>query len=463
MSVLGSLAATEDRAARREFLGHPLGLSILFGTEMWERFSYYGMRALLVLYLTKYLLLPGHVEHVWGYSEIKAFFEFLFGPLDVQPLSSLIYGSYTGLIYFTPLPGGWVADRVMGQKRVVVLGIILMALGHFMMAVESLLFPALLLLIIGGGIFKPNTTGQVGSLYSPGDHRRDRAYSIFYVGVNVGAFIAPLVCGTLGEEVGWHYGFGAAGVGMLIALAIYLVGFASLPEDSLTKERAQHRERQRLTWEEWRAVLALLTLCIPLTLYWACYEQQGNTVNLWTADNTDRTINLVFWRGEIPVTWFQSFNPFMIFAFTPLILEFWARQAARGTEPNSVMKMTLGCFSLMIANLVMVAAILLTGDGKASWLWLVVYIGILTVGEIYLAPISYSLTSKVSPPQILSTMMAVTFVPNFLGGGFLQGWLGSFWSSMSKLDFFLMIAAISAAAGVIVWAFDRPLKPILKE
>jgi len=209
--------------------------------------------------------------------------------------------------------------------------------------------------------------------------------------------------------------------------------------------------------------LALLTLCIPLTLYWACYEQQGNTVNLWTADNTDRTINLVFWRGEIPVTWFQSFNPFMIFAFTPLILEFWARQAARGTEPNSVMKMTLGCFSLMIANLVMVAAILLTGDGKASWLWLVVYIGILTVGEIYLAPISYSLTSKVSPPQILSTMMAVTFVPNFLGGGFLQGWLGSFWSSMSKLDFFLMIAAISAAAGVIVWAFDRPLKPILKE
>src|SRR5215467_5118628 len=153
---MSSIAAPAvQRRASRDLLGHPVGLSVLFATEMWERFSYYGMRALLVLYLTKYLLLPGHVEHVWGYPQIKAFFEFLFGPLDVQPLSSLIYGSYTGLIYFTPLPGGWVADRVLGQKRVVVLGIILMAFGHFMMAFESLLFPALLLLVVGGGIFKP--------------------------------------------------------------------------------------------------------------------------------------------------------------------------------------------------------------------------------------------------------------------------------------------------------------------
>ena len=463
MSVLGSVAAPETRATQREFLGHPLGLSILFGTEMWERFSFYGMRTLLVLYLTKYLLLPGHAESVWGYSEIKAFFEFLFGPLDVQPLSSLIYGTYTGLIYFTPLPGGWVADRLVGQKRIVVLGIILMAFGHFMMAVESLLFPALLLLIIGGGIFKPQTTSQVGSLYAPGDHRRDRAYSIFYVGVNVGAFIAPLICGTLGEEVGWHYGFGAAGVGMLVALAVYLYGFSALPEDELTKAREQHREKQPLTRDERRSVMALIFLCIPLTLYWACYEQQGNTLNLWTADNTDRTIDLLFWRGEIPVTWFQSLNPMMIIFFTPVLIAFWTNQAAKGTEPNSVRKMAIGCLLLVIANLVMAVAAMLTGDGKASWLWLVVCIGLITVGEIYLAPISYSLTSKVAPPRLLSTMMAVAFIPNFLGGGFLQGWLGAFWSSMSKLDFFLMIAAISAAAGLIVWAFDKPLKPILRE
>src|SRR5262245_4104901 len=166
---MSSQAAAAGAVDRDQWFGHPKGLTFLFGTEMWERFSYYGMRALLVLYLTKYLLLPGHVENVWGYSAIKAFFESMAGPLDVQPLSSLIYGTYTGLVYFTPLIGGWIADRFLGQKRVVVIGIILMAFGHFLMAIESMLFPALFLLIIGVGVFKVNTTSQVGSLYQPGD------------------------------------------------------------------------------------------------------------------------------------------------------------------------------------------------------------------------------------------------------------------------------------------------------
>jgi POT family proton-dependent oligopeptide transporter len=463
MSSVAS-AAGERRGRGREFLGHPPGLTILFGTEMWERFSYYGMRALLILYLTKYLLLPGHVENVWGYGATKAFFESFAGPLDVQPLSSLIYGSYTGLIYFTPLPGGWLADRVMGQKRVVVLGIVMMACGHFMMASERLLFPALFLLIVGGGIFKPNTTGQVGSLYASGDHRRDRAYSIFYVGTNIGSFFAPLVCGTLGEEAGWHYGFGAAGVGMLIALAIYLWGFRFLPEDELAKERAIHAERPKLTREDRRAVWALIFLCIPLTLWWACYEQQGNVLNLWTADNTDRGIDLYFWRGEIPVTWFQSVNPFMIFAFTPFLLRLWTRQAITGTEPSSLNKITLGCLYQTAGYLIMVVAALSAGEtGKANWLWLLLFIGLVTIGELYLSPISTSLYSRLAPPQILSTMMAVNFIPNFLGGGLLQGWLGAYWSGMSKAQFFLMIAIISGVSGIIVWSFNRPLKSILKE
>jgi proton-dependent oligopeptide transporter, POT family len=464
MTTPESVALGGKSARAREFLGHPIGLSVLFGTEMWERFSYYGMRALFVLYLTKYLLLPGHVENVLFYSSIKGFFEYFAGPLEPQPLSSLIYGLYTGLVYFTPLPGGWVADRLLGQKRVVIIGVILMALGHFMMAFEALLFPALFLLVIGVGIFKPNTTTQVGSLYAPGDHRRDRAYSIFYVGINVGAFLSPLICGTLGEEVGWHYGFGAAGVGMLIALAIYLIGFNTLPEDELHKVRAAHTKEKPLTGEEWRAVFALIVLCIPLTLYWACYEQQGNTIALWASDHTDRTINLLFWSGEIPITWFQSFNPFMIFAFTPFVLALWTGQAKRNTEPSTLNKMALGCLCMTAANLLMVAAALATGEaGKASWLWLFAYFVILTLGELYLSPTSLSLYSKVAPAQILSTMMAVNFIPNFLGGGFLQGWLGSYWSSMSKVSFFLMIAGISAIAGLIVWSFNKPLKPILKE
>ena len=451
------------QGAPRSFLGHPIGLSILFGTEMWERFSYYGMRSLLVLYLTQYLLLTGRVEGVWGYSTVKSGFEFFSGPLEIQPLSSLIYGLYTGLIYMTPLFGGWLADRVLGQKRVVIIGILLMAIGHFMMAVESLLFPALLFLVIGGGMFKPNTTSQVGSLYAPGDTRRDSAYSIFYVGINIGAFLSPLVCGTLGETVGWHYGFAAAGVGMLFALVVYLIGFNSLPDDELTRSVKTHHKREPLTHEDWRAVWALLILCIPVTLYWACYEQQGNTLTLFAADNTDRRINLGFFETEIPVTWFQSFNPLMIFAFTPLALGLWASQAKRGMEPNSIKKMTIGCIAMAVANLLMAGAVVLAGDsGKTDWLWIFVYSAILTWGEIHLSPIGLSLYSRVSPPQIVSTMIAVSFIPLFLGGGFLQGYLGTYWSSMAKEDFFLMIAVISAAAGLIIWLFDKPLRPILK-
>ena len=456
--------AIAETVPEKTLFGHPRGLSFLFGTEMWERFSYYGMRALFVLYLTEYLLLPGHVEHVWGYSSVKSFFEFFSGPLAVQPLSSLLYGSYTGLIYFTPLLGGWLADRVMGQRRVVIVGIVLMALGHFMMAFEALLFPALLLLVIGGGIFKPNTTSQVGSLYALGDHRRDSAYSIFYVGINIGAFLSPLVCGTLGEEVGWHYGFAAAGVGMLFALVVYLAGFRTLPEDELSRHEAAHVPEPPLSPDDWRSVFWLIALVLPLTLYWACYEQQGNTIALWAADNTDRSFNLLGWRGTIDVTWFQSFNPLMIFAFTPFVLALWRRQSAKLSEPATSTKMIFGCACMAAANLIMAAAVWSAGDGgKSSWLWLLAYFAVLTVGEVYLSPVSLSLYSKASPVQIVSTMMAVNFIPNFLGGGFLQGWLGSFWSSMDKMTFFLMIAAISALAGAGILAFSRPLRRLAQE
>src|SRR5438552_1676702 len=210
-----------------DFLGHPRGLAFLFTTEMWERFSYYGMRALLVLYMVKYLLLPGQAETVIGLATLKDILQSTFGPLGVQPFSSHIYGLYTGLVYLTPFFGGIIADRLLGQHRTIVIGASLMAVGHFMMAFEPLFLCALVTLILGNGCFKPNMTAQVGGLYPPGDSRRDRAYSIFYVGINIGAFLAPLVCGTLGEEVGWHYGFGAAGVGMTIALVIYLYAVLS--------------------------------------------------------------------------------------------------------------------------------------------------------------------------------------------------------------------------------------------
>jgi POT family proton-dependent oligopeptide transporter len=412
--------------------------------------------------MVKYLLLPGQVESIVGFGALRTALEFLFGPLDVQPLSSHIYGLYTALVYLTPIFGGLLADRVLGQRRTVILGASLMAVGHFLMAVQSLFLLALLTLILGNGAFKPNISTQVGGLYAPGDPRRDRAYSIFYVGINLGAFLAPLVCGTLGETVGWHYGFSAAGVGMLIGLGIYLYAAPVLPPDELTKTRALRREKRPLTSDEWRGITAILILFVPTTFFWATYEQQGNTIALWADDFTDRSINLLFWQGEIPTTWFQAFNPFMIFAFTPLVVALWARQARRGAEPSTVTKMALGCLGVALANVIMAVAAWKAGGGQSSWLWLFAYFVVVTIGELYLSPIGLSLVSKLAPAAILSMMMGLWLATSFTGN-FIAGWLGSFWSSMDKANFFLMIAAIAAVAGAVIWMLDRPLKPILKD
>jgi len=454
------LPTVRTRATTGDFLGHPRGLTFLFATEMWERFSYYGMRALLVLYMVKYLLLPGH-DAVIGLSSMRGVLETLFGPLGVQPFASQIYGLYTGFVYLTPLFGGWLADRVLGQRRTVVLGAALMAAGHFMMAFEPLFLLALLTLILGNGAFKPNISTQVGGLYAPGDHRRDRAYSIFYVGINIGAFLAPLICGTLGEEMGWHYGFAAAGVGMTIALAVYLCAAGALPPDEMHKAKAAGRGKEPLDRAERRAVRALIALLLPTTFFWATYEQQGNTIALWADAHTDRTISLIVWHGEIPVTWFQAFNPFMIFAFTPLIIKFWAMQERHGTEPSTVTKMALGCIGVALSYLVMAGAAWSAGSGPASWWWLFAYFIIITIGELYLSPIGLSLVSKIAPARIISTMMGLWLATSFIGN-FVAGWLGSFWSLMDKTSFFIMIAAVAACAGVVTWLFNRPLGSVLE-
>jgi len=447
---------------RAELFGHPRGLTFLFSTEMWERFSYYGMRSLLVLYMTKYLLLADHSGGVIGLTAVKHALEVMFGPLPVQPLSSQIWGFYTALVYFTPIFGGLLADRVLGRRHTVVIGAVLMAIGHFMMAAEQLFLFALLLLIIGSGCFKPNISTQVGGLYAPGDHRRDRAYSIFYVGINIGAFLAPLICGTLGEEVGWHYGFAAAGVGMCIGLGIYLYALPLLPPDKSPAFETTTGGHAPLTREEWRAIVALLVLFIPNTLFWGCYEQMGNTIVLWADADTDRTLSLAGMHLQIPTTSFLAFNPFMIFAFTPFVVALWSRQAARNSEPSTLTKMTLGCCGLTAAYLIMALAAFHTGAGKASWLWLFGFFVVLTVGELYLSPVGLSFVTKLAPTRLLSMLMGVWLASSFTGG-FLAGWLGSFWSRMAKPEFFLMIAAIGAVAGAIMFVCRRPLRGAVRE
>lgn len=443
--------------ARAERFGHPVGLSYLFATEMWERSSYYGMRALLVLYMVEYLLQPQHADNVLGLASFRAALESVFGPLAAQPLASQIYGFYTGLVYLTPIFGGLLADRVLGQRRTVVLGAALMAAGHFMMALEHLFLFALLLLILGSGCFKPNVSTQVGSLYAPGDRRRDRAFSIFYVGINLGAFFSPLVCGTLGEEWGWHYGFGAAGVGMTIGLVIYLWATPALPKDALVKRAAPSAPLSR---DDWQAILALIVLVLPVSLFWATYEQQGNTIVLWARAYTDRHLA----GFEIPITWFQSLNPFMIFAFTPFIVALWRWQGRR--EPSTVVKMAIGCFLNAASWLVMLGAVQVTGDGpghgQASWLWLFAFFFVITVAELYLSPTSLSLVTKVAPLRVLSLMMGVWLATSFFGN-LLAGYLGTYWSSLDKSEFFLMLAMVSAAAGVVIALLNWPLRKVLRD
>src|SRR4029453_15164970 len=440
----------ETSPPTREFLGHPRGLAVLFATEAWERFSYFGNAALVVLYMTKYLFDPGRLETVFGLGAIKAALEFFFGPPAAQPLASQLFGFYTGLAYFTPILGGLVADRLLGRHRTILVGGVFMAARPFMMAFEALFLLALLMLIIGIGAFKPNISTQVGALYAAGDDRRDRAYSIFYLGINIGAFLAPLICGTLAVQYGWHYGFGAAGVGMLISLAIYVCGRRSLPADDLPRDALRARENKPLEAGERHALLALIGTCALVTLFWAAFDQQGNTVLLWAEDFTDRSIDLGFWHGEIPSPWFLALNPLMIFLLTPLIVRRWAQQGRRGTEPFPISKMAFGCLFLAPPNLLMAGAGWATA-GKASVAWLVGYFVLATVGELHLAPVGLALISKLAPARMTSIIMGVWFATT-LPADVLAGFLGGFWSSMAKANFFLMIALIAAFASLALWA-----------
>jgi POT family proton-dependent oligopeptide transporter len=454
MSHLESRSA-ESKAT--DFFGHPKGLTVLFATEMWERFSYFGMASLVVLYLVKYLLLPGQVEHVLGYGAIKSTLEAVLGPLAPQPLASQIFGLYTGLAYFTPILGGVLADRVFGQRVMAVAGALLMAVGHFMMAFEALLFPALACLILGIGAFKPNVSTQVGALYAMDDQRRLRAYAIYYVGINIGAFLAPLVCGTLGSEVGWHYGFAAAGVGMLVATAIYLLGLHALPADAPRRARSA-ASAAPLTRKERRAVAGLLAVFALVTFFWATYDQQGNTLLLWAEDVTDRTIGLGTFRATIPTTWFLALNPLMIFLFTPLLMRFWDWQARLGREMSTVTKLAFGFICVALGNLLLVGAAWDLGpDGKASPLWLVGYFAIVTIGELHLAPVGLALISRLAPARMLSLMMGLWFATTF-PGDVLGGWLGGFWSTLPKAQFFALIGAIAAVAGAAVLALNPMLR-----
>ncbi len=447
----------------KEILGHPKGLFVLFFAEMWERFSFYGMRALLVLYMTQYLFLEIEKgKEVLGFSFLRGIIETVYGPMTNQALSSQIYGLYTGLVYATPFLGGIIADRMIGQKRSVYVGGILMAIGHFLMAVESLFFPALIFLIFGNGFFKPNISTQVGGLYEQGDRRRDRAFTIFYMGINIGAFFSPLVCGTLGQKVGWHYGFGAAGVGMLIGLLVYHFGRKHLPEDPKLALTHTHNAQtshidEPFTAVEKKKIWSLVVIFTVTVLFWGVYEQQGNTMQLWADSSTDWNI-LGF---DVPSTWFQSFNPFIIFLMAPIMDRIWGWQSRRGQEPTSAGKMAIGCFFMAAAFVVMVINTKMVGASeKSNVLWLFGMTYLFTMGELYLSPIGLSLVTKLSPARVVSMMMGLWFFASFLGN-YLAGVLGQNFEKMGPQNFFILMVILASAAGLIFLATLKPLKKVI--
>jgi POT family proton-dependent oligopeptide transporter len=453
--------AAETAGKEVRLFGHPQGLTYLFGTEMWERFSYYGMRVLLPIYCLQYLLLPGHAEHVIGFQTMKHALGLVYGDFATpQQLQSAIYGGYTSLVYFTPLIGGFLADRYFGRRYTVIAGGLLMAVGHFLMAFENYFYFALLFLILGNGSFKPNISTQVGGLYKPGDHRIDRAYSIFYVGINLGAFIGQNICGAFGDQQMWSYGFAAAGIGMLIGTIIYLFALRILPRD-MPRQANATAPRAPFTAQDWKAVAILWLFFVPGCLFWAAYEQSGNTVEVWTSTHLYRTVSLGFRNFTLSVGAIQSVNALFILLFTPLVILYWQRQEARGREPSPVVKMAIGFVLLSISYVILAGAQFAAGAGQVHWIWAIVYFAVYTVGELYFSPVGLSLYSKAAPAQVAALMMAV-FLASSFPGNFLAGYLGKFYSTMSTPHFFLFIAAVALVPAPIIWAFNRPLKAIMK-
>ena len=438
------------------FLGHPRGLAFLAFTEMWERFSYYGMTALLALYLVQQLLTPGHAEHVLGLGELRHAMEFR-GPMSDQAFASLIYGWYGGLVYFTPLFGGLIADRWLGTRTTVVLGALLMSAGHLAMSFDQSFLVALVLLIVGSGCLKGNISAQVGQLYPCDDEsRRTQGFTIFSAAINVGAVAGPLACGTVAAVYGWHAGFALAAGLMILALIIYLSGQRFLPDGRV--RRSDKAKLPPLTPQERRRTW-LLVLVIALTvLPNVAYPMVWNVGILWI----DAEVSLATPFGGVPASWFNSVDSFAsIVAVAPLVA-LWRWQARRGREPRSVAKIGLGSALVGASALLLVAGCLVPdANGKVSVMWaLLGYTG-MGFAFIYYWPVLLALISEAAPAKVNSTLMGGAFLSLF-AGSVVMGWVGSFYEQMSPAAFWTMDAAIGFAGALIVFALNRPLSRALE-
>jgi proton-dependent oligopeptide transporter, POT family len=453
MSAPTAAAPTADgpKLPGGTFLGHPRALYLLFFTEMWERMSYYGMRALLVLYLTD------KVRGGFGWSKAEA-------------LS--LYGTYTGLVYLTPLFGGIIADQLLGQRRSVVIGGTLMMIGHFLMAVPGVpaFYAAIAFLIAGNGMFKPNISTMVGQLYRAGDPRRDGAFTIFYMGINIGAFLSSAVCGTLGEKYGWDWGFGSAGVGMLIGLVLIIafgkmalgdVGLRANKKDKaeLASNKAAAAQQKvataALTREETHRIIVIIVLLVFVVFFWAAFEQAGGLMNLYTDEKVDR----FFFGFQVPTTWFQAFNPIFIVVLAPVFAGMWTKLGNVQKDPSIPLKMAFGLLLLSAGFVFMLGASKQAeAAGKAALFWVVAAYLFHTMGELCLSPVGLSMVTKLAPARIGSLLMGTWFLANAIANK-LAGVIGGYAEQLGEFTLFLGIVIATAAAGIVL----AVLSPLLKK
>jgi POT family proton-dependent oligopeptide transporter len=445
-------AAAGTRFANgRDLLGQPRGLFFIGCTEFWERISFHGMLALLVLYMVDQLLLPGHVENIVGFKGFRAAIEGVTGPLSSQALASQIFGLYIGFVYLVPVFGGLLGDRVLGRRRAVALGALLMTAGHFCMAFEASFLAALLLLIAGAGVLRGNLASQLGDLYSSDDRRRETAFQIYYAALNTGAFIAPLITGVLAQSRGWHYGFGFAGFGMLAGLVLYLSGGRDLPPDAVRGARVV---RRKLSAKERRVVLVMVLMLPLLTLFWVAQTQIWNTYNLWVRDN----VNLAIGSWKVPVPWLQSVDALGVVVLVLPMLRFWRWQAARSSEPDDVRKLAMGCllFSVAIAWLAG-GQLVADATGKIPLVWALVYHFLSAVGYLYFAPVAVALFSRTAPASVNAMMIGIFYLSIF-AGSIISGRLGGLYERLSSAQFWLIHAAIVAAGGLLILLFTSRLR-----
>jgi POT family proton-dependent oligopeptide transporter len=447
---VSSLVQTSDQPFSRDdtaFLGHPLGLLWLSACELWERFSYYGMQVLLGLYLTKYLFLPENIGHVMGIDVVRHGIEAVVGPRTPLQLGALIAGLYSGLVYLTPLFGGLVADRLLGRTKTVVIGASLMALGHFLMAFEASFLLAILCLLLGVGCFKGNIAAQVGALYRPGDKRNATAFQIFLMAVQIAVIGAPLVCGTLGEKVGFHWGFGAAGIGMVIGLITYLAGRGWLPPDPGLTEGHDTVEQPPLTRTEKGRIVALVAL-LPILMLTIVGNQQYNLgFTLWS----DKHMDLMMFGWQVPVTWLQGVDAFVSSATMLMSIAFWSWYSKHRNEPDELMKIALGSIIAAGGPALMAVAgqIVDTTHGKVGPIWTLAYTIVNDIGFANVLAVGLALYSRVAPKQIVGLVIGVYYLHLFVANTFV-GWLAGFMDSMPNRDFWALHAILVAAGGVLV-------------